>query len=244
MDRWPGARVVFLTWSESSTGVLVELPEIGRAVRDAGRWLVADAVSGLAVSPLRMDDWEIDVVVAGSQKGLMLPPGLGLVAVGERAWEKSAGAGSPRFSLDWASHRDGVPSTPALSLMQQLDAALDLMDAMGPGGVFMRREVVANRIRALVRGAGLELYAKRPGNGVTSLVAPPGMDAGRFREILEEDYSILIEGGLGRLEGRILRIGHPGHVTDEELDYFSRSFISALRKLMPSWQAAEKPDGR
>ena len=229
MDRWPGARVVFVTWSESSTGVLIELDEIGRAVRERGKWLVADAVSGLAVSPLRMDDWNIDVVVAGSQKGLMLPPGLAVVAVGARTWEKVSGAASPRFSLDWEPFRRRVPSTPALSLMHQLDAALDLIDAMGPGGVYQRRRAVADRIRALVTDCGLEIYAKRPGNGITAVLAPEGVSADQFRKRLEEDYSILIAGGQGRLEGKILRIGHVGHLTDPEVDYFSDSFRKTLR---------------
>lgn len=234
MDRWPDARVVYITWSESSTGVLIDLDEIGQEVRGRGKWLVADAVSGLAVSPLRMDEWNIDVVVVGSQKGLMLPPGLAIVAVGPRAWEKAAGAASPRFSLDWEPFRTRVPSTPALSLMHQLDASLDLIEAMGPGGIYRRRAEVAERIRRLVVDCGLEIYAKRPGDGITAVIVPEGMDANAFRSRLERKYSILIAGGQGRLEGKILRIGHVGHLTDEEVAYFAESFQKTLEEQMRS----------
>ena len=147
MKQWPDASVIYLTWSESSTGVLTDLAAIGQAVRDQNKWLVADAVSGLAVSPLDMEGWNIDAVVVGSQKGLMLPPGLGLVAIGPRAWERSKTARSPRFTWDWSSYIGKVPVTPPLSLMHQLDAALDLIDDMGPGGVYKRRAAVASRIR-------------------------------------------------------------------------------------------------
>lgn len=236
MDQWPDARVVYLTWSESSTGVLIELDEIGPLVRDRGGWLVADAVSGLAVSPLRMDDWNVDVVVVGSQKGLMLPPGLAIVAANARAFEKASRAASPRFALDWEPFRKVVPSTPALSLMHQLDASLDLIEAMGPGGVYRRRAEVADRIRNLVTDCGLELYARRPGNGITAVLVGDTIDAAAFRKRLEDEHGILIAGGQGPLEGQILRIGHVGHLTDVDVEYFSESF----RKV---FNAERKPIG-
>lgn len=224
MDQWPEARVVYLTWSESSTGVLIDLDEIGPLVRSRGGWLVADAVSGLAVSPLRMDAWNVDVVVVGSQKGLMLPPGLAIVAANARAFEKAREAASPRFALDWEPFRKAVPSTPALSLMHQLDASLDLIEGMGPGGVYRRRAEVAGRIRSLVTGCGLEIYARRPGNGITAVLVGDALDAASFLKRLEDEHGILIAGGQGRLEGRILRIGHVGHLTDSDVEYFAGSF--------------------
>lgn len=230
MERWPGAEVVFITWSESSTGVLIDMDGIGDAVRERGKFLVADAVSGLAVSPLAMDDWKIDVVVSGSQKGLMLPPGLALIAVGSRVWAKAASAALPRFVLDWEPLRTGVPSTPALSLMLQLDAALDLIESMGPGGIYERRAEVADRIRALVSDCSLEIYARRPGNGITALILPDGLDGQAVRERLETECDIVIAGGLGKLAGKTLRIGHVGQLTDAEIEYFSHSFRATLTR--------------
>ena len=228
MERWPAADVVFVTWSESSTGVLIDLPEMGRAVRKRRKLLVADAVSGLAVSPMEMDAWQVDTVISSSQKGLMMPAGLGLAAIGPRALERSRSASSPRFTWDWAPYLERVPVTPPLSLMHQLNASLDLMDSLGEGGIFRRRREVAETIRGLVRDADLEIFAKRPGDGITAVVAPENMDVERFIHRLEDDYSILIEGGPGRLAGKIFRIGHVGHLTNDELGYFCDSFTKAL----------------
>jgi aspartate aminotransferase-like enzyme len=115
IKRWPQAEVIFHTWSESSTGVLNDMPEVGKLIRSQNKLFVADAVSGLAVSPMSMDDWNIDAVVVGSQKGLMVSPGLGVVAIGPRAQEKSERAKTPRFYFDWAKLQGTVPFTPALS---------------------------------------------------------------------------------------------------------------------------------
>ena len=232
MDQWPEAGIVFLTWSESSTGVLIDLKPIGAIVRERGKFLVADAVSGLAVSPLEMDRWNVDTVVSGSQKGLMMPPGLGVVAIGPRAMARSRSSTSPRLTWDWAPYLDRVPVTPPLSLMHQLNAALDVMDSFGPGGVYGRRREVAQTIRGLVTGLGLEVYALRPGDGITAVMAPDGMDIARFRSRLEDEFSILIAGGQGRLNGEVFRIGHVGHLTDEELEYFCESFEKAFNEEM------------
>lgn len=232
MDRWPGSSVIFVTWSESSTGVLMDLRAIGAAIRERGKFLVADAVSGLAVSPLEMDKWNVDAIVSGSQKGLMMPPGLGVVAIGRRAMERSRSSTSARLTWDWAPYLDGVPVTPPISLLHQLNAALDVMDAFGPNGLYDHHREVARTIRNLVTNLGLEIYAIHPGDGITAVLAPDGMNLDRFRKILEDDFSILIAGGQGRLDGKIFRIGHVGHLTDKELQYFCDSFEDAIVKEM------------
>ncbi len=228
LTQWPAADVVFVTWSESSTGVLIPLDEIGRRVRSRGKILVADAVSGVAVSPMAMDDWKVDAAVAGSQKGLMLPPGLGIVAVGPRGWDKSQRSTTSRFYWDWKKYRGAVPWTPALSLLFQLDASLAYIQSQTLEQIFTRRAHVAEAIRGLVRRSGMEVYALNPGNGVTSVIPPPGFDIGGFRQRLETDFGIHIAAGPGPLQRWTFRIGHVGHVTDEEVEYFIRSFESAL----------------
>lgn len=229
LKQWPKAEVVFHTWSESSTGVLNEMPAIGKLIRSQNKILVADAVSGLAVSPMAMDDWNIDAVVAGSQKGLMLPPGLGVVAVGPRAWEKSERSKTPRYYFDWKKLKGTVPFTPALSLLFQLDASLEYIHAQGLERIFARRAQVADAIRDLVRRSGMEIYALRPGNGITGAVPPEGFDIGALLRRLERDFGIQIAGGLGKLKGTMFRIGHVGHVTDEEVEYFIQSFERCLK---------------
>ena len=224
----PNARVIFLTWSESSTGVLLELEEIGRLIRSQNRILVADAVSGLAVSPMQMDDWCIDAVVAGSQKGLMLPPGLGLVAVGPRAWEKAAAATNPRYYWDWKRYKKAVPFTPATTILFQLEAALGEVESQGHERFFLRKTYVADKIRALIKSSGFGIYAVRPGNGVTCAVPESGFDIEGLIRRLERDFGIQIAGNLGRLKGMTFRIGHVGHVADDELEYFIQSFKRCL----------------
>ena len=228
LRQFPAARTVFMTWSESSTGVLNELEAIGRLIRSQGKYLVVDAVSGLAVSPMKMDDWCVDAVISGSQKGLMLPAGIGLVAVGSRAWELEKQAKSPRFYWEWSRYKGTAPFTPALTLLFQLDAALDYIAELGHERFFGRRAEVASHVRGLVETAGFELYAVKPGDGVTAVLAPAPFDIPAFKNSLEKDYGIQIAGGLGPLATTIFRIGHVGHVSSDELEYFTNSFKAVL----------------
>jgi aspartate aminotransferase-like enzyme len=206
----------------------MDLDEIGKLVRSQDKILVADAVSGLAVSPLQMDDWCVDAVVVGSQKGLMLPPGLGVVAINSRAWEKSKRSTMPRFYWDWAKYKSNIPFTPATSLLFQLEAALEFIRAHGLKNIFARRAEVAARIRDLVTQSGMEIYAKKPGNGITGVIPPSGFDSGALIRRLESDFGIQIAEGLGAIQKTTFRIGHVGHVSDEELQYFIHSFRTCL----------------
>ena len=228
LKQWPNAQVIFHTWSESSTGVLNDMAEIGKLVRSQNKILVADAVSGLAVSPMSMDAWNIDAVVVGSQKGLMVSPGLAVVALGDRAWEKSERSKTSRFYFDWKKLKGTIPFTPALSLLFELDGSLDFIHSQGMDKLFARRAQVADRIRDLVRRSGMEIYALKPGNGITGVIPPNGFDMAALRRRLESDYGIQIAGGLGKIKDMMFRIGHVGHVTDEEVDYFIQSFERCL----------------
>jgi len=230
LSEWPRVQVVYITWSESSTGVLIDLDQIGKLVRSQGKILVADAVSGLAVSPMAMDSWNVDAVVVGSQKGLMLPPGLGVVAIGPRAWEKRAKSTTPRFYWDWAKYKAAVPFTPALSLLFQLDAALDYIHSEGQDRIFARRAAVAERIRGLVRKSNMEVYATRPGNGITGVLPPSGFDIEGLIRRLDTEFGIQIGEGQGRIKNTTFRIGHVGYLTDADLDYFTECFEKCLRE--------------
>jgi aspartate aminotransferase-like enzyme len=229
LDQWPKASVVFITWSESSTGVLIDLTEIGKLVRSQNKILVADAVSGLAVSPMAMDAWSVDAVVVGSQKGLMLPPGLGVVAIGPRAWAKRETSTTPRFYWDWMKYRRAVPFTPALSILFQLDAALEYIHSEGMQRIFDRRAEVAGRIRGLVQDCGMEVYARRAGNGITGVIPPQGFDIEMLLQRLEKNFGIQIAEGQGRIKKSTFRIGHVGFLTDEEVAYFMESFKECLQ---------------
>jgi aspartate aminotransferase-like enzyme len=228
LRQHPKAEVIFHTWSESSTGVLNDMGEIGKLIRSQNKIYAVDAVSGVGVSPMSTDDWNIDLVIAGSQKGLMVSPGLGVVAIGPRAWEKSDRSKTPRFYFDWKKLKGTVPFTPALSLLLELDGSLDYIHAQGMGRIFARRAQVADRIRDLVRRSGMQIYASKPGNGITGVVPPEGFDIAGLRRRLENDFGIQIAGGLGKIKDTMFRIGHVGHVTDEEVEYFIQSFERCL----------------
>src|SRR3989442_6571137 len=228
LKQWPNAEAIFHTCGERSTGVLNDMAAIGQIIRSQNKILVADAGSGLAVSPMAMDDWNIDAVVAGSQKGLMVSPGLGVVAIGARGWEKAQQSNTLRFYFDWKKLKGAVPFTPALSLLLELDGALDFIHAQGMDKIFARRGRVADQIRNLVHRSGMEIYALKPGNGITGVIPLKGFDIPALRRRLENEFGIQIAGGLGKIKDTTFRIGHVGNLTEEERDYFIQSFERCL----------------
>jgi alanine-glyoxylate transaminase/serine-glyoxylate transaminase/serine-pyruvate transaminase len=134
----------------------------------------------------------------------------------------------PRFYWDWAKYKSNIPFTPATSLLFQLEAALEFIRAHGLKNIFARRAEVAARIRDLVTQSGMEIYAKKPGNGITGVIPPSGFDSGALIRRLESDFGIQIAEGLGAIQKTTFRIGHVGHVSDEELQYFIHSFRTCL----------------
>lgn len=211
----PDAEVVFSTQSETSTGVVNDVEALRAAAGD--RMLVIDAVSGFGVVDLPMDAWDVDVVVTGSQKGLMTPPGLGIAIVNQRALERAEQLGSGGYYFGWKRTLDGqntgrTPFTPAVSLVFQLRAALDRIEAEGLDAVFQRHRILGRACREGVRALGLEvLAAENPEAGVvTAVLAPPEADGKAIMGRLKSQSQIQVAGGQGDLSGRIFRIGHCG----------------------------------
>ena len=227
LRREPGIEVVFVTQSETSTGAVSDLPALRETAGD--RILVADAVSGLGVVDLPMDRWGIDVVVSGSQKGLMTPPGLAFVAASERAIARSAALGPGGFYLDWERTRKGgsrSPFTPSVTLVCQLQEALRLIEAEGLQEVFARHRTLGRMTRAGVRASGLSLLGPEnpEANVVTAFLVPEGVEGGAIQGDLKRRFGIQIAGGQGKLSGKICRIGHCGY-------YDYRDIISVLGAL-------------
>jgi serine---pyruvate transaminase len=210
----PEIEVVFVTQSETSTGAVSDLPALREAAGD--RILVADAVSGLGVVDLPMDEWGIDVVVSGSQKGLMTPPGLAFVAANERSIARSADLGPGGFYLDWERTRKGgsrSPFTPPVTIVCQLQAALRLIEDEGLQDVFARHRVLGRATRAGVQGIGLELLGPEnpEANVVTAFRIPEGVDGKAVPKLMKSRWGVEIAGGQGKLAGQIARIGHCGY---------------------------------
>jgi len=211
--------VVFATLSETSTGIVHDIRAISDVVRRHGALLVVDAVSGLGATDLRQDEWGIDVVVSGSQKALMCPPGLSFAAVSQRALDRAAQRPGGRYYLDWARTAAGQrksppdsPFTPAVTLFAALDAALDLIEEEGLDAVLERHALLARATRAGVAALGLELFGDPDERStvVTAISLPADVDGGRVPGALRR-LGITANGGQNQLKGRIIRIAHCGY---------------------------------
>jgi serine---pyruvate transaminase len=214
-----GARVAVMVHSETSTGVVSDVRSLVAACNDAGVISVVDAISSLGAVPLETDAWGIDVVVTGSQKALMTPPGLAFASVSERAWKKASDSTLPRFYWDWARARaaqekGSTPFTPATSTVVALNEALRLILDEGLEHVFRRHVAIGRACRAGAKAMGLELYSPDDDTAavLTGILTPPGIDAVELRLALRDRYGITIAGGHGDIVGRLFRVGHIGYV--------------------------------
>jgi aspartate aminotransferase-like enzyme len=211
-----GAKAVFLTHSETSTGVVCDLQALAAAASEHGALSVVDAVSSLGAVPVETDAWGLDVVLSGSQKALMTPPGLAMVSASERAW--SARGDSPRFYFDWertqkAQAKLDAPFTPPVSIVAGLDVALSLLLDAGLEAVFDRHVRLGRACREGVKAMGLELFSPDEDRSavVTAIRAPEGIDATELVLALRDRFGITIANGQGPLKGKIFRIGHIGY---------------------------------
>ncbi len=223
-------KAVFVTHNETSTGITNDMRAIGEVVRDHPALLVVDSISGVSALPMRMDDWGLDVVASGSQKGWMIPPGLAFIAVNERGWAAHAEATMPRFYFDLSAARKSAaknttPFTPAVGLLFALQAGLKLMREEGFDRVSERHRRIGQYTREGVKKLGLRLFADEAhaSNSVTAVRAPDGQDAEAIRARLLNEYDILLAGGQGELKGQIFRIGHLGWVYEKDIDEVLRA---------------------
>jgi aspartate aminotransferase-like enzyme len=211
------ARVVLTTHSETSTGVVSDVRGLAAAAAEGGAVSVVDAVSSLGAVPLETDEWGVDVVVSGSQKALMSPPGLALVSVSQRAWD--ARGTLPRFYFDWERTRKAqqvfdAAFTPAVSLVKGLDVALGLLlDGGGLDAAFERHVRLGRACREGIKAMGLELFSPDDDSAavVTAVHTPEGVDAGALLLLLRDRHGVTLAPGQGPLKGKIFRIGHIGY---------------------------------
>jgi len=249
----PDVKAVLVTHNETSTGVTNPLEEIARAIRSQesgvrsqapsrasgrtdGPLVLVDAVSSLGAIPFEADGWGLDVVVTGSQKGWMVPPGLAFVSMSERAWRAYENAKMPRFYLDLGRHRDALakgqtPWTPAMSIFFGLDVALERMAEEGAERIFTRHASMGRMVREGVKAFGLELLCqdeRYASDTVTAIKCPEGVEVSALRNTMEDEYNVVIAGGQGKLQGKIFRIGHLGLVEEEDI----RETLAALEQTL------------
>jgi aspartate aminotransferase-like enzyme len=221
----PEVRAVFVQATESSTGVRHDIEAIAKVVRAQGdgTLLVVDAITGLGTTHLNVDGWGIDVIIGGSQKALMMPPGLAYCAVSERAWKRMDTTTSPRYYFDLRKERKSAAKgetayTPATSLIAALAAALEFIRGMGNGNLSIGREELVNNAelcaemtRAGSQALGLKLYASVPAAALTAIAAPDGADSSAIVKEFRESFDAVVANGQAEMKGKLFRIAHIGY---------------------------------
>jgi len=226
----PQAKAVYLTHSETSTGTAADIEGLARVIRANSNALVCvDGITAIGAHEFRFDEWGIDVCVTGSQKGMMIPPGLAFVAVSKRAIEAMESSTLPKFYFDLrkalkAYANNDTPWTPAISLIIGADAALQMIRAEGVENIWRRHERLATALHEGIRAIGLKLFSESPSFAVTPVWLPAGIEWKPFNRTLKEKYGITIAGGQEEYAGKIFRISHLGYY--DELDMIT--ILSAL----------------
>jgi len=214
-----------MTHNETSTGVTNPIGKLAQVIHEESAALIlVDSISGLGALPFETDSWGIDVVVTGSQKAFGCPPGLSMISVSPKAWDAVARAKMPRFYWDFQrmreAHSEGsTPYTPAVSVFFGLSTALELMDQEGNEARFARHARAGDLVRHGVLDMGLGLFADPPYNSnvVTAITLPEGFSPQAVRDELRARYNTVIAGGLGKLKDSVVRIGHVGFFTEDDL---------------------------
>jgi len=230
----PKIKAVFATLCETSTGVVNDMAALGSVVKATGAVLVVDAISGLGAIDLKTDAWACDVVVSGSQKGLMLPPGLGFISVSQKAWGLINSSKSPKYYFDLktakkALDKTDTPFTPAITLVIALNEALKMMKSDGLENIFARHKKMADAVRSGVKALGMTLFSPTASSDVvTAANVPAGIDGEKLVKTMRDTYGVTIAGGQAELKGKVIRIAHMGFI--EELDIIAG--ISCLEKVL------------
>ncbi len=232
----PEIKAVLVTHNETSTGVTNDLASLSSAIKEFDKLILVDAISSLGSINVQVDEWHLDVVVTGSQKGWMVPPGMAMVSISEEAWKAHSKAKMPRFYWDFTRaksylEKGQTPWTPTVSIVFALSTALEMMVKEGLPNIVARHARVAKVARDGMKSLGLSLFAdeKYASNTVTAVAASDGLDIGKMRQILVDEHEVVIAGGQQKLKGKIFRIGHLGWVNEDDV----KAVISALREALP-----------
>lgn len=224
-DKNKEIKAVLIQHNETSTGVLNDVKSVAALVNKHGALMIVDAVSGLLTAPLKADEWGLDVVVSGSQKAFMVPPGLAFVSVNEKAWEAHKNAKMPRFYFDFTAAKKfaeigETPWTPAVSVIFGMQEAIRMLKEEGLDNIFARHERMTKAARAGLKALGLKLLVdddKIASRAVTPVFPPEGVEADKLRKAVREKYGVVLAGGQEDLKGKLFRVGHLGYIDKMEL---------------------------
>ncbi len=232
----PETRAVFVQASETSTCTVHPVAEIGKITRTRDVLLVVDGITSVGVFEQKMDEWGVDALVTGSQKALMLPPGLGMIALSPRAWDAVKKSTTPRFYFDLgrelkAQREEHTTAfTPAVSLISGLNKSLEMLHAEGLEKVYARHTIMAEATRDAARALGLKLISPdSPAPGVTGIIAPEGIDTGKVVKYMRDTLGVSVQGGQDQMKGRLVRIGHMGNLSPFDMLVAVSALEIALR---------------
>jgi aspartate aminotransferase-like enzyme len=217
LKKNPGIKAVFVQANETSTGVYHDVKSVAAVVKNTDALVVVDAISALVAHDIKADEWGIDVMIGGSQKGVMLPPGLAFVSVSDKAWKMAETARTPKFYFNFRKERENLAKnqtnfTSAVTLIIGLNSCIKLLQAEGLENAFARHARLARATRAAVAALGLKIFPKEsPSNALTAIEAPAGVDGQAIYKNLREKYGITGAGGQDKLKGKIFRIAHLGY---------------------------------
>lgn len=231
-----GAKAVLITHNETSTGVLNPLKEIAEVVRESGKLLIVDSVSGAGACELDIDEWGVDVLVTASQKAWGAPPGLSIVTMSENAWKAYERSNLPKAYFDLAAYKTALekgatPTTPAIGVVIALQESLRLMAEEGLDAILRRHRDLSRATRRGLQAVNLSLFADEAyaSPAVTAFRPPTRVDARNLIRVLRDDYDTIVAGGTGKLDGQLLRVGHMGFVTMTDMVAFFSALELALR---------------
>ncbi len=237
-------KVVALTHSETATGVASDIKKLAEVIKAHGALIVVDAVTSLGCMELKIDEWGLDVVVSGSQKGFMVPPGLSFIYVSEKAYEYKAKCTSPSFYFDWNAAKkslaqDTTPYTPNINLIIALETAMNMMVEEGLENIWARHLRLRDALRAAARGLDLKLLADdaNASCAITSVFPPEGISVPDIRSTLTKDWNIIVANGQDELTDKIFRMGHLGFVSDRDLGTAIVALEGVLTKLGYNFKA-------
>jgi len=232
----PQVKAVYIQLCETSTATAMDVRNIAEIVNKSDAILVVDTISGLLCDQILVDDWKVDIAVGGSQKGLMVPPGLAFVSVSEKAWKLTQKSTLPKFYFSFEKARKSMekydnPFTPNLNLVRALRETLALVKEAGRDHLTEHYGKLARAVRAGAEGLGLEIFSSSPSNAVTAIVLPESIEGAKVPQILRDKYGVTFAGGQEKLKGKIVRISSMGYINEFDIVTAFSAFEMVLKDL-------------
>ncbi len=233
LNENPDTKAVFSTHTDTSTAIACDIKGYGALVSKTNAILVVDAISGLGGQELYMDNWNLDVVISASQKGLMAAPGLGFIAVNPKAWKLVLDSKSPRFywdlrTVEKAFHDGQTPFTPAISLLRSINVSLKAIRKKGIQTIWEETKELANFTKEYGKSLSLKIFPKDPCEVLTSFIVPEGLDGEKIVQTIVDKYNISLAGGQEKLKGKVVRVAHMGFIQKADIEKGMKALAETL----------------